>query len=159
MALTQDRAVFVTANGINKTLKQAIIDGNIGGGGGGGGATQLFNIEILMPSSASTVTGFIHCRVPFTGTISLVAVTIFNKNGVATGTFTVDIKKNNSPDDTGMTSIFSDAPSFDFSVDADYATKSGTLSSSSITAGDWLRIDVTSSPTNWGGTFHVSLYA
>jgi hypothetical protein len=58
-----------------------------------------------------------------------------------------------------MTSIFSDAPSFDFSVDADYATKSGTLSSSSITAGDWLRIDVTSSPTNWGGTFHVSLYA
>ena len=34
MALTQDRAVYVTANGINKTLNQAITDNDIGGGSG-----------------------------------------------------------------------------------------------------------------------------
>ena len=128
MALTQDRAVFVTANGINKTLKQAIIDGNIGGGGGGSGATQLFNIEIQMPSSGTVVSGFIHCRVPFSGTISSVVVTLFNKNAIASGTLTVDIKKNSTPDNTGMTSIFSVLPSFDFSIDADYSEKTGTLS-------------------------------
>jgi hypothetical protein len=32
MALVNDRAVFVTANSIDKTLRQAIIDGDIGGG-------------------------------------------------------------------------------------------------------------------------------
>lgn len=37
MSLIQDRAVYITADGINKTLKQAIIDGDLSGGGGGGG--------------------------------------------------------------------------------------------------------------------------
>lgn len=159
MALIYDKAVLVTANGINKTLAQSIIDGNIGGGGGGGGATQLFNVEIQFPASGTSVNGFLHCRVPFTSTISSVVVTLFNKNGIASGVLQVDIKKNTTPDDVGMTSIFSTLPSFNFSVDADYTESNGVISSSSINAGDWLRIDVTSSPANWGGTFHVSVYA
>jgi hypothetical protein len=36
--LPNDDKIYVTANGLNKTLKQAIIDEDIGGGGGGGDA-------------------------------------------------------------------------------------------------------------------------
>lgn len=39
MSLIQDRAVFVTANTLNKTLEQAIIDGDLAGGGGSGVVT------------------------------------------------------------------------------------------------------------------------
>lgn len=41
--LPNDDKVYVTANSINKTLKNAIIDGDIGGGGGGGGKNYLPN--------------------------------------------------------------------------------------------------------------------
>lgn len=159
MALIQDKAVFVTANGINKTLRQAIIDGNIGAGGGGASSTQLFNVEIPINAVASSIMGLLHCRVPFARLVSTLVVTLYNKGSVSSGTLTVDIKKNTTPDDIGMTSIFSSPPSFDFATDPDYSEKTGTLETSALSAGDWLRIDVTSIPTGWVGTFHVSMYS
>lgn len=255
MALTQDRAVYVTANGINKTLNQAITDNDIGGGsgeantasnvgtgsgvfktkvgvdlefrsikagsnvtvtqnadditisasggsgggftvkdegvsiesaptvlnftglgvvatsdglgnvtvnvsgGGAGGLTEIFNTEVQVSPVTSTITGLAYFRAPTNLTISLVVITLFNKNGIASGTLSVDLKKNTTPDDVGMTSIFSALPSFNFATDADYSEKSGTLSTTALSTGNWLRLDVTSNPANWGGTFHVSVYA
>jgi hypothetical protein len=160
MSLIQDRAVYVTADGINKTLQQAIIDGDLsGGGGGGGGAVEIFNNFITLGSSAATLTGVNYFRAPSALTISSVVVQLWLKNGVSAGTLSVDIKKNTTPSNTGMTSIFSAQPSFDFSSDPDYSTSSGTLSTSSVAAGEWLRLDATSIPSGFIGTFSVMVYA
>lgn len=161
MALIQDKAVFVAANGINKTLNQAIIDGDIGagGGGGGGGATEIFNNFIVLGSSAATLTGLNYFRSPSALTISSVVVQLWDKLGVAAGTLSVDIKKNSTPDNTGMTTIFSTQPSFDFATDVNFVTSSGTLSTTVLASGEWLRLDVTSIPAGWSGRFSVMVYA
>lgn len=225
MSLIQDKAVFVTADGINKTLKQAITDGDIGGGGvasvngqtgivslntdnipedpmalnlyhttfraqsavlpsggasgqvlakasavdydvqwtnasggGGSGSVEIFNDVFGTRGSASSLTGLAHFRVPSAMTISSVRVTVFEKNGVSSGSLTVDVKVNSSPDDVGMTTIFSAAPTLNFATAADYDSNIGTLSTSALSAGQWLRIDATSIPANWVGYFHVEAF-
>lgn len=159
MALIQDRAVYLNASGLNKTLEQAIIDGDLSGGGGGGGATEIFATEIVIGSSAATITGLLHFRSPSAKTITGLVVQIYEKNGIATGILEVDIKKNSSPDDVGMTSIFTTKPVFDFAVVSDYATDTGTRSTSAIASGEFLRIDLTSIPAGFKGTLYVSCYA
>lgn len=158
MAKIDDRAVYLKANSLNKTLFQAIVDGDLSGGGGGG-STEVFNTEIIVGAGAATITGLLHFRSPSAKTISSVVVTLYEKNGIASGTLEVDLKKNSSPDDVGMSSIFSVKPSFDFSLAADYSSSSGTLSTSSLSTGDFLRIDLTSIPSAWRGVVHVSCYA
>lgn len=158
MSLIDDRAVWVTADGINKTLKNAIQDGDIGGPGGAS-PVEIFNFTMGTRGTESTITGAMHFRAPQGLTISSVVIQIYEKNGVSSGTLTVDIKKNTSPNDVGMTSIFSAAPSFDFSTAADYATSSGTISTSSVSSGNYLRVDVTSIPSGWAGYFQVMVYA
>lgn len=44
-SLPNDDKIFVTALGLNKSLKQAIIDEDIGGGGGGGKREHVFKIN------------------------------------------------------------------------------------------------------------------
>ena len=160
MALIQDKAVFVTADGINKTLQQAITDGDIGGGGGGGGgATEIFNNVVVLGSSAATLTGLNYFRAPSALTISSVVVQLWDKLGVATGTLSVDIKKHTTPEAVGMVTIFSAQPSFNFATAPNYSTSSGTLSVTAVAAGEWLRLDVTSIPAGWSGRFSVMVYA
>jgi hypothetical protein len=159
MALIQDNAVFVTASGINKTLKQAVIDGDLGAGGGGGGSTEIFNNVIILSSSAATLTGLNYFRAPSGLTISSIVVQLWTKGAVASGNLTIDIKKNNSPAAAGMTSIFSVLPTFNFASASDYSTSTGTISTSGLSGGDWLRLDVTSIPSGWSGRFSVMAYA
>lgn len=159
MSLILDRAVYVEANGINKTLKQAIVDGDIGAGGGGGGTLEIFNLTVTIGTDAATLTGLCHFRCPASATISSIVIQLFEKGAVSSGTLEADIKKNTTPNDTGMTSIFSVKPSFNFATAADYATSSGTLSTSSLSAGDYLRLDLTSIPSGFRGHIQVQAYA
>ena len=159
MALIQDNAVFVTASGINKTLKQAVIDGDLGAGGGGGGSTEIFNNVIILSSSAATLTGLNYFRALSGLTISSIVVQLWTKGAVASGNLTIDIKKNNSPAAAGMTSIFSVLPTFNFASASDYSTSTGTISTSGLSGGDWLRLDVTSIPSGWSGRFSIMAYA
>lgn len=157
MSLIQDRSVFVTANTLNKTLKQAIIDGDFAGGGGSG-AAEVFNDVFGTRGTQTTLTGLAHFRVPFNMTLSAVRVTIFEKNGTVSGSLTVDVKVNSSPDDVGMTSIFSVAPTLNFATANNYDSNVGTLATTALTAGQWLRIDATAIPANWAGYFHVQAF-
>ena len=159
MALIQDKAVFVTASGINKTLRQAIIDGNIGGGGGSATPLEIFNNFVVLGLSAATLTGLNYFRAPTALTISSVVVQLWDKFGVATGTLSVDIKKNTTPADVGMATIFSVQPSFNFATAPNFSTSSGTLSTTAVAEGEWLRLDVTSIPAGWSGRFSVMVYA
>ena len=160
MALIIDKAVQISANSLNKTLYQAIVDGDLSGGGGGGsGAIEVFNNTITIGSRASTITGVNYFKAPIGLTLGEIKLQIFTKNGSLTGSLTIDIKKNTSPDNTGMTSIFSAAPTINFATATDYTEVTGTKSTSSVSAGDWLRLDITSIPTNFKGTFSVMVYA
>lgn len=159
MALIIDKAVKVTANGLDKTLYQAVVDGDLSGGGGGGGAVEVFNNTITIGSSASTITGINYFKAPSALSLGTVRLQIFTLNGVSSGNLSIDIKKNTTPDDTGMTSIFSVQPTVDFSTASDYAEDTGTKSTSSVSSGDWLRLDITSIPSGFLGTISVMVYA
>jgi hypothetical protein len=160
MAKIEDRAIYLSANGLNKTLEQAIIDGDIGAGGvGAGSSTEVFNSEIFVGAEAASLTGLSHFRAPSSKTISSVVVTLYEMNGISSGVLEIDIKLNSTPDDVGMTSIFSTLPSFDFSTSANYDTSNGVRSTSSVPSGNFLRLDITSIPSGWRGVVHVSCYA
>lgn len=156
-----DDKVFVTASGINKTLKDAIEDGDIGGsgGGGGGGIVEVFNHVITLGANASTLTGLNYFMVPQNITIKSVRLLVYNKSGVNSGNLEIDIKRNSTPDNSGMTSILSARPLINFSTAADYDISVGTISTANISNNNFLRLDVTSIPAGWLGKFQVICYA
>lgn len=158
MSLIFDRAVFLEANGLNKTLKQAIIDGDLSGGGGSA-ITEIFATEIVIGSNGPTITGLVHFKAIGAKTISSVSVQLYEKGAIVSGILEVDIKINTTPNDVGMASIFTVKPSFDFSTAVDYDSSSGTLASSSVASGSFLRLDITSIPSGFRGTIYVSCYA
>jgi hypothetical protein len=162
MALIEDRAVYLNALGLDKTLEQAIIDGDLSGGGGGGGGgsakVEVFNV-IVSVANNSPVVGISFYVSALNKGINNVSLMVWDKLGVTTGSLSIDIKKNTSPDSVGMTSIFTSVPTIDFSVDPNYTKKSGTLLSGSFTSSDVLRLDVLSVPAGWSGRFSLTVFA
>jgi hypothetical protein len=153
----KDKVVYLSQ--FNKSLKQAIADGDLSGGGGGG-ATEIFNTMVVNSTGASTITGVIYFKAPSALTINTIVLQIFEKGSATSGSLTIDIKKNTVPDSVGMTSVFSVLPTLNFAVVNNYATDNGTLNpaNSGLSAGDWLRLDVTSIPSSLG-KFHIIAYA
>ena len=160
MSLILDRAVYLEANGLNKTLNQAIVDGDIGAGGGGGGSPlEIFSevVQVVAPTVSSQ--GISYFISPGSSTISFVKLMVWDKNGVTTGNLTIDIKKNTSPNPTGMTSIFSVLPTLNFATASNYDSNAGTISTSAISINDVLRLDVTSIPSGFIGYFSITVFA
>jgi hypothetical protein len=120
---------------------------------------EIFNTIVTKGSSDTSVTGVLHFKAPKNLTISYVQIQIFEKGSTSSGSLTIDVKKNTSPDSVGMASVFSVLPTFDFSTISDYATSSGTLSVTSVSEGDYLRLDMTAVPATFTGSFQVIMYA
>ena len=116
---------------------------------------DIFNTTITIGTSASTATGLLHFKATQNITLTSIKAQLFEKNGVSSGILEVDVKKNSTPDDVGMTSICSIKPSFDFASISDYAISNGTISTTSISSGEYLRLDLTNIPTGFVG--HVQL--
>lgn len=152
-----DKGIFLEALGLNKSLKQAIIDGDLSGGGGGG-SVEIFNSVVVVNGNAPSLTGLSYFLNPSAMTINFVRLQVFQKNGISTGNLVIDIKKNTTPDEVGMTSIFSAQPTRNFASDADYSFDAGTLSAAATAAGSYLRLDVTSIPAGWVGKFQIAAY-
>jgi len=117
---------------------------------------ELFNVTI---TSVAVASGYLHFKAPKNLLFSTIKAQIYEKNGIISGFLEIDIKKNNTPDDTGMTSIFSIKPKTDFSTNVDYAEFTGTLSSSGVNLGQYLRLDITQIPAGFSGTIQVIAYA
>ena len=126
---------------------------------GGGSPTEIFNTTVTIGSTASTATGLLYFKSPSNLTISSISVQIFEKGSIVSGTLEADIKRNTTPNDTGMSSIFSVKPSFNFSVVADYAVSTGTISTGPLVSGDYLRFDLTSIPVGFNGSLQILAYA
>jgi microcystin-dependent protein len=107
--------------------------------------------------ASTTANGILYYRVPKTMKITKASITLFTK-GSASGTLTIDVKYNSSPNPTGMTTILTTPLTMNVSAASDYAEQSGSPNSAiQLTAGQWLRLDITSIPTSMGD-FYISVY-
>lgn len=115
----------------------------------------VYNGIFCNASSAGSLTGLMFERIPADFTITDAKVYIFTK-GSLTGNLELDVRKSSSADFTSDSSIFSTKPKLDFSVASNYAESSNAvISSGGFTAGQYLRIDMTSLPaggvlSKWG---------
>jgi hypothetical protein len=123
-------------------------------------AIEIFNFDVVNASSGVTMTGMIHHEALFDFTVTKVKVQIFEKGSISSGTLEIDIKKNSTLDDTGMTSILTTKPIIDFSTDPDYTEDIGVLNASEqdVLEGEFLRLDVTALPTLPLSKFRVLVY-
>jgi hypothetical protein len=126
----------------------------------GSAKINVFDFTIINAASASTMTGIAYFRATQNFTLTGAELQTF-EHGSLTGTLEVDCKVNSTPDDTGMTSVFTTLPSIamaaaDYTVSINQVFDGGQIS---ISSGDIIRLDVTSMPT--GGTlgkFRFQLY-
>lgn len=126
----------------------------------GGSIIEVLNCDFYNVSSAATMTGLFYHKALFPFTVTKVEVQIFEKGSISTGSIEIDVKKNTTPDDTGMTSILSVKPIIDFSSASDYDADSGTLNATyqDILEDEFLRVDVTALPTSPLGKFRIVIY-
>ena len=124
----------------------------------GGGKIEVFNADVRVGSYGNTITGIIYHEVLQDINLVECAIQIFEKGGISTGVLSIDVKRNSTPNDIGMTSVFTSAPSVDFSTASDYHRSTGTFNVSlqNVTKGTILRLDVTSMPVGLG-TFRIIL--
>ena len=114
----------------------------------------IFDFPVLNASSAVSLTGLTDWEAPFSFNLLSAEVGIYEKGGITAGTLEIDIRKNTSRSDTGMTSVFTTRPSLDLSTASDYDNSTNAVLVAGqipVSTGDVLRLDVTSLPTT-GGT-------
>ena len=111
---------------------------------------DIFKFMLLNGSSFSTATGLAYYRAEDNFTITKGAIQIFEKGSLA-GTLELDVKKSTTNlDGPSFTTIFTTKPAIVYASAADYDESTNQVINSSsaiITAGDYLRLDITSAPT------------
>lgn len=125
----------------------------VGSGSGGGytfndGVIEIANSDVIIASDAATLTGLLYFRAPAAIKIVKVQVELFTLDGVSSGILSVDVKKNTTPDGTGMATIMTAEASVDFSTAADYDIGVGAIDPllEDLAENDVIRVDVTSKP-------------
>jgi hypothetical protein len=126
----------------------------------GAAPIEIFNADIINSSSASTLTGLLHHEIIAALRITKVKIQIFSKGLITSGQLQIDIKKNSSPDDIGMESLFTTRPTIDFSTASDFQSAEGVfdITKQNLTVGEFLRLDVTALPSLPLTRFRVVAY-
>lgn len=119
---------------------------------------EIFNDIIFASSYPGGAAGVMYYKVPYDMSIDKCTFQIFELSGVSSGILEIDIKKNTTPADAGMVSIFITKPLLDFSTASDFDEFSGTLSSISLSENEWLRLDLTLIPPGYTGPIQITLY-
>jgi hypothetical protein len=129
----------------------------------GSGETMIFNSDIFVNAGDTVLTGLSYFRVPSNLKISRAQVEIFEKGSITSGTLRVDLKKNNTPNNTGMVSLFgavlANMPTVNFATALDYAVGNGILThpNNTVNANQIIRIDILSKPANLT-RFRITVY-
>lgn len=113
----------------------------------------VFNNDVLLTTSSVTYTGVAYFVSPFDFVIQQAEVQLLGKGGITTGTLQIDFKKNTTPDNAGMTSIFTTLPSINFASATEYQISTNQVldpGQSTIAIGDVIRFDITSIPAALG---------
>ncbi len=98
----------------------------------------------------ATATGLIFHRVQSAIDLTDAKVILFDKNGVSSGTVSIDIQKASATNDfSSSVTVFSTQPSLDLSVASNFTESSNAVftAAKTLAEGDWLRIDISSNPT------------
>lgn len=117
----------------------------------GSAAIDLINEDVYIGEGlTSTFTGALYIESFNACSITEIAIQLFEK-GTASGTLTIDIKKNTSTNPSGFTSVLSVLPSLTMASASNYQRQTGTINASNQTlaVGDIIRLDLTSIPTNF----------
>ncbi len=117
---------------------------------GGANKVQIWGGIVTNASSASTLTGLAYWPAPSDFTLLEVKVGIFEK-GSLTGTLEIDVQKSADRDPLNFTSVMSNKPTIPFASASDFDDSTDgviDVTKQDITQGDWLRLDVTSLPSN-----------
>jgi hypothetical protein len=118
----------------------------------GGRNIEIFNLDFRIGSYASTINGVLYHEALQNFTLIECAIQIFDLGGISSGILSVDVKKNTTPNNTGMTTVFTVHPSINYTTAVAYQRDTGTfdLASQSVLKGEILRLDVTSLPVGLG---------
>lgn len=122
---------------------------------------ELINAVFVNAVSATSFTGIFDVNAPQDLIITECYVQIYEK-GSLTGNLEIDVKVNSTPNDTGMTSIFTTKPKIVYSTASDYDKSTNQVfngAQTSVTDGENIRLDITELPA-FGtiGKFRVVLY-
>ena len=122
---------------------------------------ELINCIFGNAVSASSFTGIFDVNAPQGLVITDCYVQIYEKGSLA-GFLEIDVKVNSTPDDVGMTSIFSTLPKITYASASDYDKSTNQVFNTlqtTVAEGDNIRLDITQLPTGGViGKFRVVLY-
>ena len=125
----------------------------------GAAKVEVFDGVVFLGSLASTATGIFHFVAKANFTLTECRLRAF-ETSPPTGTLEIDVKKNTTFDNTGMTSVFTTRPSINYTSAPDYAFSTNQVFDNTkinIVTDDVLRIDITSLPTGLG-KFYLQFY-
>ena len=116
---------------------------------------QVFNetIHNLEFNGGSTITGFAYWRAP--SAFTLTSATITQVTAGSAGTMEIDIQKGSSV--SSMSTVFSTKPSLAYTAGNAATSSNAVFSSASVSANDFLRLDLTSIQTGIG-TLIITIY-
>lgn len=120
------------------------------------GSVSYVEIFHVNGTALQATSGYVHFVCPVALTFTAAKLLVFERNGIATGSLTVDVSRGPTP--STMTSMFSTKPTLAFGSVSDFASNSGIQNTTSCYAGEVLRFDVSSVPPSWYGTFNFYLY-
>lgn len=127
---------------------------------GTAGKIVIFDELISNATSFSTLTGLAMYRAASDYTLTDCKIAIYTK-GSLTGTLQIDIKVSSSTDFTSAVSVFTTKPSIAYAGASNYDESTNAvfdLTNKVISAGDYLRFDITSMPASGTlGKFNVYL--
>lgn len=112
---------------------------------------SVFDIDLSNASLFSTAEGLLYFEADTSFTITNAFIRIFEVGSLA-GEVEIDVKRSTTDlDDASFTSIFTTRPLVDFDTASDYDASTNQVFDNgqiSISTGDFLRLDITSTPSN-----------
>ena len=116
----------------------------------GAGKVFVFNFRVRNAIRADSLTCISLFKATFDFTLIDARLQAFEV-GTLTGDLEIDVKKNTSPNPIGFTSVFTTRPLLDYDLISNYDESSNAVfdaNQTDILDGDFLRLDVTSLPSN-----------
>jgi hypothetical protein len=148
-----DDDILIIEDSADAFNKKKLKISSLPSGGGGGytfnnGVIEVANSDVIVASNAPTLTGLLYFRAPAAIKIVKVQVELFTLDGVSSGILSLDVKKNTTPEDSGMASIMDTEAEIDFSTAANYDIGVGVIDPllEDLAENDVIRVDVTSKP-------------
>lgn len=126
-----------------------------------GGTVFIFNGDVSFVGFSLTYGDIFYYKARQDFSINDFRVQLFDKQGVSSGSLTLDLQKSIDTDNANFASILTSALTFDFALAAAYGEATGALDPAlnDILTGEVIRVKVTNIPTGFYGKILLSIGA